>query len=481
MLPQRSGGAEWLETEHADLLIVDYRMPEMNGAEFISKIRARNVGAHIPAIIITARQDRECRISALDAGATDFLQSPVSHIEFRDRALLLLGQHYRQLELKQSLAATNRTLTDEVETEEREGKSMLEQIIDTTPILINATDRNGKFLFLNSYQAALFGRDPDQLVGHSITEIMEPDLVERETRRNNVILETGISIPNYEEKFVSEGIELIFHCNKSPLLNKDNQTIGILTTGLDITARKFAEEHRTHLALHDMLTGLPNRTLLAERMRSAIDECNATGRGAALLLLDLDRFKVINDTSGHQTGDMLLRQVAERISAPVGSNGFAARIGGDEFAIVLQNLEDQNDVAGICAKLLARIGEPYSIGGVEQLIGASIGIALIPEDGTSADELLRLADLAMYEAKSSGRNRFCFFSPRMNQIAQLNAGVEADLREALNNDQLFLEYQPIVDTLTGNYVGLEALVRWQHPVRGRLVPADFIRVANDSA
>jgi diguanylate cyclase (GGDEF)-like protein/PAS domain S-box-containing protein len=470
---------KWLETEPADLLVVDYRMPEMNGAEFISRFRARATGAHIPAIIITARQDRECRISALDAGATDFLQSPVSHTEFSDRAILLLGQHYRQLELKQSLSANPAKLL-EGDSDERSGKSMLEQIIDTTPILINATDRNGKFLFLNSYQAALFGQDPDQLVGRSIADIMQPDLAQRENRRNNVVLETGIAIPNYEEKFISEGIELVFHCNKSPLLNKDSQTIGVLTTGLDITARKFAEEHRTHLALHDMLTGLPNRTLLAERMRATIDECTATGRGAALLLLDLDRFKVINDTRGHQTGDVLLRQVAERISAVVEAIGFAARIGGDEFAIVLQNLGDENDVAAITAKLLARIGEPYSIGGVEQLIGASIGIALIPEDGTSADELLRLADLAMYEAKSSGRNCYCFFSPRMNQIAQLNAGVEADLRDALNKDQLFLEYQPIVDTASGKYVGLEALVRWQHPVRGRLVPSDFIRVANDS-
>jgi diguanylate cyclase (GGDEF)-like protein/PAS domain S-box-containing protein len=451
----------------------------MNGAEFISRFRARATGAHIPAIIITARQDRECRISALDAGATDFLQSPVSHTEFSERAVLLLGQHYRQLELKQSLS-TNPAKRLDGESDERPGKSMLEQIIDTTPILINATDRNGKLLFLNSYQAALFGQDPDQLVGRSILDIMPADLAQRENRRNNVILETGISIPNYEEKFVSEGIELVFHCNKSPLLNKDGQTIGVLTTGLDITARKFAEEHRTHLALHDMLTGLPNRTLLAERMRSTIDECNATGRGAALLLLDLDRFKVINDTRGHQTGDVLLRQVAERISGAVETIGFAARIGGDEFAIVLQNLSDDNDVAAITAKLLASIGEPYSIGGMEQLIGASIGIALIPEDGTSADELLRLADLAMYEAKSSGRNCYCFFSPRMNQIAQLNAGVEADLRDALNKEQLFLEYQPIVDTATGAYVGLEALVRWQHPVRGRLVPSDFIRVANDS-
>lgn len=470
---------KWLETETADLLVVDYRMPEMNGAEFISKIRSRTVGAHIPAIIITARQDRECRITALDAGATDFLQTPVTHIEFRDRALLLLGQHYRQQELKQSLE-NNRTGSDSGDVDDKSGKSMLEQIIDTTPILINATDRNGKFLFLNSYQAALFGRDPEQLVGRSISDIMEPDLVERETRRNNVILETGISIPNFEEKFVSEGIELIFHCNKSPLLNKDNQTIGILTTGLDITARKFAEEHRTHLALHDMLTGLPNRTLLAQWMRTAIDESNASGKAAALLLLDLDRFKVINDTRGHQTGDVLLRQVAERLISALDSNGFAARIGGDEFAIVLQNLDDNSSAAAVCTKLLAKIGEPYTIGGVEQLIGASIGVALIPEDGTSPDELLRLADLAMYEAKSSGRNCFCFFSPHMNQIAQMNAGIESDLRDALNGNQLFLEYQPIVDTASGDYVGLEALVRWNHPVRGRLCPSDFIKVANDS-
>jgi PAS domain S-box-containing protein len=221
---------KWLETEHADLLIVDFRMPEMDGAAFISKFRARTVGAHIPAIIITARQDRECRISALDAGATDFLQSPVSHIEFRDRAILLLAQHQKQQQLKQSLATNNRSAADENEEgNEPTGKSMLEQIIDTTPILINATDRNGKFLFLNSYQAALFGRDPNELVGHPISEIFPPDLVEREQRRNNVILETGISIPNYEEKYFSEDVELTFHCNKSPLLNKDNQTIGILT------------------------------------------------------------------------------------------------------------------------------------------------------------------------------------------------------------------------------------------------------------
>jgi diguanylate cyclase (GGDEF)-like protein/PAS domain S-box-containing protein len=467
----------WLETEPADLLIVDYRMPEMNGADFIRAIRSKTSGRNVPAIVITARQDRECRIAALDAGATDFLQSPVTDSEFRERALLLIGQHRKRIELEQRAAELS---SDDAKDETANGKSMLEQIIDTTPILINATDRNGKFLFMNSYQSAMFGVEPELLVGRPISEMLDPQLAERELRRNALILESGQSIPNYEEVFDSDGIELTFHCNKSPLRNKEGQIIGVLTSALDITARKFAEEHRAHLALHDMLTGLPNRALLAENMRHAIEECATTDSKAALLLVDLDRFKVINDTRGHQTGDMLLRQVAERINGALGANELAARIGGDEFALILRNIESVEDVSHRCQALLTQIGRPYSLGGVDQLIGASIGIAIIPDDGNSPDELLRVADLAMYEAKSNGRNCHCFFSPQLNQIAQFNAGVEADLRRAIDRDEFFLEYQPIVDSSSTEICGLEALVRWQHPTRGRLMPSEFLRVANDS-
>jgi diguanylate cyclase (GGDEF)-like protein/PAS domain S-box-containing protein len=468
---------EWLETETADLLIVDYRMPEMNGADFIRTIRSKANGNDIPAIIITARQDRECRISALDAGATDFLQSPVTDQEFRERALLLIGQYRKRKEIEKRVSEFASDAADDANIG---GKSMLEQIIDTTPIMINATDRNGKFLFMNSYQAVLFGLEPELLVGQPLNNVLDVALAERETRRNAVIIESGKAIPNYEEVFRSEGIDLTFHCNKSPLRNKEGQVIGVLTSGVDITARKFAEEHRAHLALHDMLTGLPNRALLLEHMRQTIDECQTNGGKAALLLVDLDRFKVINDTRGHQAGDMLLRQVAERISASLDANELAARIGGDEFAIILRQVRDIEHVSSKCQNLLAQIGQTYSVGGSDQLIGASIGVALIPDDGDSPDELLRLADLAMYEAKSSGRNCHCFFSPRMNQIAQFNAGVEADLRRAVDNDEFVLEYQPIVDAQNGKTLGLEALLRWQHPVRGRLMPNDFLRIANDS-
>jgi diguanylate cyclase (GGDEF)-like protein len=220
--------------------------------------------------------------------------------------------------------------------------------------------------------------------------------------------------------------------------------------------------------------------LLGEKMRETIDDCQKHGKMAALLLVDLDRFKVINDTRGHQAGDMLLRQVAERLTSILKPDDIAARIGGDEFAIILRHASTAEEISGECLRILSHIGRPYSIDDSLQLIGASIGVSLIPDDGDNADELLRLADLAMYEAKSRGRNCHCFFSQQLNQIAQFNAGVEADLRTAMEENQFFLEYQPIVNAATSAYCGLEALLRWQHPVRGRLMPSEFIRIANDS-
>jgi diguanylate cyclase (GGDEF)-like protein/PAS domain S-box-containing protein len=469
----------WLQNETVDLLIVDYRMPEMNGAEFIRQVRARGAGGGAPAIIITARQDRECRITALDAGATDFLQSPVTDVEFRERALLLMNQHRKSRELECHAAALS-PIDQAGASGQLSPKSMLEQIIDTTPIMINATDRNGKFLFMNSYQSALVNEDPDALVGKSIYEVLPPALAEREKRRNTIIIETGNSIPNYDEVYVNDGVSLTFHCNKSPLHNMDGQVIGVLTTAVDITARKFAEEHRAHLALHDILTGLPNRALLSENVRSTIEDCQENGEIAALLLVDLDRFKVINDTRGHQAGDMLLRYVAERISGCLGPSCFASRIGGDEFAIILRGIGSLEEAASQSKTLLARISEPYRMEDSEQLIGASIGIAMIPGDGSCSDELLRLADLSMYEAKSKGRNGICFFSPELNRIAQQNAEIEADLRDALESDQFVLEYQPIIDASSSEYCGLEALLRWNHPIQGRLMPSAFMRVASDS-
>ncbi|SIO02274.1 PAS domain S-box-containing protein/diguanylate cyclase (GGDEF) domain-containing protein [Parasphingorhabdus marina DSM 22363] len=472
----------WLRNNSADLLIVDYRMPQMNGAEFIKKVRSMSTGNDVPAIVITAHQDRECRLSALDAGATDFLQSPVSHVEFCNRAMSLLSKSEKSVNLRQRASEIERkhAAVGEQAEDTNTGKSMLEQIIDTIPIMINATDRSGKCLFTNAYQSALFDKTPDQMVGHEFSDFLEPQLKRNSDRRNDIVLKSGQAIPHYEEKFTSDGVDLIFHCNKSPLLNHKGETIGVLTTAVDITARKFAEEHRTHLALHDMLTGLPNRVLLAEKVRTAIETCTNSEEEAALLLLDLDRFKTINDTRGHHTGDTLLREVAERLTSILGPSDFAARIGGDEFAIILNNISGAETINSRCLKILSAINEPYSISGVDQVIGASIGVSLIPEDGNEYEELLRMADLAMYDAKANGRNCHRFFSEGMNQIAQANAALENELRDAISQKQFALEYQPIVDAKSLEYVGLEALIRWDHPKKGRLLPQQFIQVADDT-
>ncbi|MEW4466660.1 EAL domain-containing protein [Parasphingorhabdus sp. JC815] len=474
---------EWLRANGAELLIVDYRMPKMNGAEFIKNVRQMSKGGDVPAIVITAHQDRECRLSALDAGATDFLQSPVSHVEFCRRAMSLLTKSEKSDNLRKRASKIERkhaSVRDMPDNEAPASKSMLEQIIDTIPIMINATDREGRCLFTNAYQSALFDRTPDDMVGRNFGEILGPELAEHSERRNRLVLNSQQPIPHYEEKFSSDGVELIFHCNKSPLLNHKGETIGVLTTAVDITARKFAEEHRTHLALHDMLTGLPNRALLAEKVRNTINLCKKDGHEAALLLLDLDRFKVINDTRGHHSGDTLLREIAERLLDIIGPNDFAARIGGDEFAIILGKVDGPDEINSRCTKILKAINEPYSISGVEQVIGASIGVSLIPDDSNEYEELLRLADLAMYDAKANGRNCHRFFSEGMNQIAQADAALEIELRDALMQDQFALEYQPIVDAKSLDYVGLEALIRWDHPTRGRLLPVQFMRVAEDT-
>jgi diguanylate cyclase (GGDEF)-like protein/PAS domain S-box-containing protein len=461
----------WLEYGSADLVILDADLAELTTDAFIQSLKCRVTGRDIPAILITDKKDSE----AYNAGALVCLQRPVREAEFHEHAIRRILQnwfsapdaasHHGGLQVAAAIPAD---------------PSMLQQIVDTAPILINATDRNGHLLFMNRYLAGLMHCEAEAHVGQPISAIFEPALAEREMRRSELIFETGEPIPSYEEIYWNNGAPLTFHCSKSALRNSLGETVGVLTSAVDITARKSAEEHHAHLALHDMLTGLPNRVLLAVKMRETIEEWRQHRTKAALLLVDLDRFKVINDTRGHHVGDLLLRQVAERLTTYLRKGDVAARIGGDEFAIILRDIDTIEDVSSECLRILSTIARPYSIEDSLQLIGASIGVALFADDSDSPEELLRLADLAMYEAKAQGRNCHCFFSQQLNQIAQFNATVEADLRTALAEDQFILEYQPILEAATARYSGLEALLRWQHPVRGRLMPSEFIHIANDS-
>jgi len=251
--------------------------------------------------------------------------------------------------------------------------------------------------------------------------------------------------------------------------------VGVLN---DVTYRKNAEARLNHLANHDALTGLPNRNLLNDRLAHAI--ARRREDMAAVLFLDLDRFKLINDSYGHDVGDELLRAVAARLVGCLRDEDTVARLGGDEFVVLLEDLPGGDAAATIAGKVAGRLAEPLMIGGRELPVAASIGIALYPRDGRDAQDLLKNADTAMYRAKEAGRGGFCFFAGEMNAHALRRLTLENELRRALDGGELEVFYQPQVTMDSGRLIGAEALVRWRHPLRGLVSPIDFIPVAEET-
>ncbi|MGE5522158.1 MAG: EAL domain-containing protein, partial [Rhodospirillaceae bacterium] len=248
----------------------------------------------------------------------------------------------------------------------------------------------------------------------------------------------------------------------------------------DMSTFKAYEERLEYLAHHDTLTGLPNRTLLEDRVEAAIGAAQRAGHRIALLFVDLDRFKLINDTLGHAIGDEMLVAVAKRLTACLRATDTVSRHGGDEFLILLPDLQRMDDAARIAEKVLEELSRRYSVGAHQLATSVSIGIAVYPENGTNMADLLRNADAAMYAAKELGRKRFQFYSDSMNARAVERLALETDLRIALEHEQLHLVYQPQFDLRTGMLIGIEALLRWEHPERGEIAPAAFIPVAEET-
>ena len=248
----------------------------------------------------------------------------------------------------------------------------------------------------------------------------------------------------------------------------------------DISERKDAEKHIEFLAHHDSLTQLPNRTLLEDRIRQAIATSRHQENRTAILMLDLDRFKLINDTLGHDVGDLLLESVAHRLSAAVGETETVARLGGDEFIVLMPDVDSIDQALAMAQKILAAVAQVHLIGSEELHVTPSIGISLFPDDGDDAAALLRGADTAMYHAKSVGRNNFQFFTSSMNFEVLERITIEKDLRRALEHQEFVLYYQPQVNCLSGVVTGMEALIRWQHPQRGLVFPDKFIAIAEET-
>ncbi|MBB1520885.1 putative bifunctional diguanylate cyclase/phosphodiesterase [Aquipseudomonas guryensis] len=248
----------------------------------------------------------------------------------------------------------------------------------------------------------------------------------------------------------------------------------------EILRVRDSEASFTHLAQHDALTNLPNRLLISDRMEQAIGQARRYDKRVALLFLDLDNFKTINDSLGHAAGDELLKEVALRLQDAVREMDTVSRQGGDEFLMALSDVDDLAAVSAVATQVQARLAQPFTLKGMQIVTSISIGIALFPEDGDDFETLLKHADMAMYQAKAAGRNGFCFFDAQMNAVTRERLSLELDLRQALLRDEFVLHYQPIVDLHSGRLLAAEALIRWQHPERGMITPDTFISVAEQS-
>lgn len=263
--------------------------------------------------------------------------------------------------------------------------------------------------------------------------------------------------------------------------NQDNDFLGFQGHCVDVTSELQTADESSHLALHDPLTGLANRRHMAQLLNRTINAAKFKDRSCAVLLIDLDRFKQVNDTLGHTIGDGLLTQVAERLVAIVGLRDAVARIGGDEFQVVIADEDDRGKLGELAERIISMLSQPYTVDENRCIIGASIGIAISPFDGTVSEDLIRNADLALYAAKHGGRGRFRFFCEDLLKAAEQRRQLEEDLHDALARNELELAYQPIVDLRTNQVTCVETLVRWNHPIKGMISPALFIPIAEESS
>jgi diguanylate cyclase (GGDEF)-like protein/PAS domain S-box-containing protein len=276
-----------------------------------------------------------------------------------------------------------------------------------------------------------------------------------------------------------DGVEYPGWLNISEVRDETDEIVNYIGVFADITAIKEAQEKLEHTAHHDALTGLPNRILFRDRLEQGMAAVRRSGKGLALLFIDLDRFKLVNDTLGHDAGDLMLQEVTRRLVGCLREEDTVARMGGDEFVVILNGIAQPEDAALLASRLLVVVGHPLTLAGHEVVPGLSIGISLYPQNGEEVDILLKNADAAMYRAKEKGRNCYQYYSNEMTEAGMDRLELESDLRQALEHGELMLHYQPQVDLAEGKIIGVEALIRWQHPSRGIISPAVFIPLAED--
>ena len=339
----------------------------------------------------------------------------------------------------------------------------------------------GRYSNVNPAMAHMLGYNSPQELIASVTDIAHQVYVDSKSREEltRLLREQGM-VKNFEcAVYRKDGSKMWFSANVRAV-SENGVLVGYEGTNEDITARRVAEERVQFLAYYDALTGLPNRTLLQDRVTKALAAARRQNHQVALLFLDLDGFKIINDSLGHAVGDLFLQEFAERLKTWAREQDTVARVGGDEFLIVLTGIRDAADAAVTAERLINSMTAEFLVQGHSLRISCSIGVSIFPKHGTDCETLIKNADAAMYGAKDGGRNNFRFFSDEINEQVMERLTLARGLRSALEKEQLFLVYQPQMEIATGRITGLEALLRWQHPELGLVPPDRFIRIAENS-
>jgi len=460
-------GIERAQLVHPDLILLDVMMPGIDGFETCRRLKMDAGTRDIPIIFMTALADTSNKVEGFAAGAVDYISKPFQIEELLARIKTHLALRVAQQQLE--------TRNAQLQASAIRYRRLFETAKDG--ILLLDSD-SGRVTDVNASVVQMLGYSRDHFLNRKLCDVL-PFTAIPACRSGLAELQTGESVAFDHWSLEAQ--------NKSPVdvefTGSVYQVDGsrIVQCNLrDITGRKQAEARIHYMAMHDALTGLPNRMLLQDRLMQAIALACRNHERIAVLMIDLDQFKQVNDSLGHHIGDGLLEAVSGRIKACLRESDIIARLGGDEFVIALPSVSCDQDIQEVVQKLLTSVVDPFQIEGHEIQISGSIGISQYPADGGNPGDLLRAADTAMYAAKAEGRGTYCFFTPELDVASQRRIALISDLHNACARGQFVLHYQPQIDTNSGSIVGVEALLRWNHPAHGAISPVEFIPLLEET-